>query len=80
MLVGEFPGRYETIFILILIFEDIIYHHFMMCVVGRVSMFLKLFLQVLSHLWRTQNNNDIYRLQYNICIYTLNTKTVTTAA
>jgi len=50
VLVSEFPGRYETILIFILIFEDVIHHHFMMCVIRRVAMFLKLLLQVFFHL------------------------------
>lgn len=33
MLVDKFPCRYKTVFIVILIFEDILYHHFMMCVI-----------------------------------------------
>lgn len=33
MLVDEFPGRYKTVFILILIVEDVFDHDFMMRVV-----------------------------------------------
>lgn len=50
MLVGELPGRYKPIFIFILVFEDVIHHNFMMCVVGWVAMFLKFLLQVVFYL------------------------------
>lgn len=50
VLVDKFPYRYKTVFIVVLVFEDVIYHHFMMCVILRVSMSLKFFLQVVFHL------------------------------
>lgn len=50
VLVDKFPHSYKTIFIFILIFEDVLHHHFMMGVIRRVSVFLKFFLQVLFHL------------------------------
>lgn len=50
MLVDKFPCGYKTIFVFIFIFKDVFHHQLMMCVVGRVAMFFKLFLQVLSHL------------------------------
>lgn len=54
MLVGELPRWYKTIFIFILIFEDVLHHHFIMRVVRWVSMLLKFLLQVLFYLkcWR----------------------------
>lgn len=50
MLVDKFPCGYKTIFVFIFIFEDIVYHQLMVCVIVRVSMFFKFFLQVLFHL------------------------------
>lgn len=54
MLVGEFSGRYKTILIFIFIFEDVFYHCVMMCVIGRVSVFLKFLPNVMKHLKYTQ--------------------------
>lgn len=50
MLVCEFSGRYIAVLVVILLFKDIFYHSFMMSVIGRVSMSLKLFTQVLFNL------------------------------
>lgn len=50
VLVGKLPSWYKTIFVFILIFEDVIHHQFIMRVVRWVSVLLKLFLQVLFYL------------------------------
>lgn len=69
VLVGEFPRRYEAVFIFILIFEDILYHRLMVCVIRGISMFLKFFLQVLFYLQHRQNDNR-KAVRKNIYLYT----------